>query len=237
MRSGAARTLTVLAIALAGGARAQDQARDWPRFHLGIAAGTSQLGADMSDAGVPEHVWGNHSVNSGTGWKVVAGFRPVRVVGVELQFVDFGEGEVAAHGGQLLGGGQVSYWEQSSNMKATSKGTLLAALLFIPEASRRLDMYAKVGVAELDESLTADASDLLMPECQPAAWLVPPTFKAPASCHYSSDVDQSHSGAYLGFGARFAIAGAAAVRLEYEAVDRNGGDPTQLLSVGIAAEF
>ena len=55
-------------------------------------------------------------------------------------------------------------------------------------------------------------------------------------CTFSSDVDQSDSGAYLGFGARFRIARAVAVRVEYEALDRDVGDNTTMLSLGIAWE-
>jgi len=234
------RSAPLIALAAFGascGAAAQDQQRDWPRFHLGIAVGPSLLGHDMAEAGVPEQPWGNRSVDSDTGLKLVAGFRPVRVVGLEIQFIDFGEGAVEAHAGPLLGGGQVTYWEQSSSMTSSADGKVLAALLFIPEASPRIDIYAKVGVAHLDESLTAAATSYHPPECSPIISTVPPRVSYPSSCSFRSDVDKSGSEPYLGFGARFKVASAAGVRVEYEAVIRNGGDPTQLLSVGIAHEF
>ena len=145
MRSSAAKALLVFAtFGTAAIAPGQEQAqiteRDWSRFHLGIAAGVSLLGADTSDAGVPEHIWGNHSLESGVGRKLVGGFRPLRIVGMEFQFVDFGEEELDAHAGRLLGGGQVTFWEQSVSMTASSEARTLAALLFIPDASPSRDL-------------------------------------------------------------------------------------------------
>jgi hypothetical protein len=121
-------------------------------------------------------------------------------------------------------------------MSASAKGLVLAAMLFFPEPLASFDVYTKVGVAHLDESLDAYAQDLLTPECQPSPLTVGPGRSFPPFCFFSNAVDQSDSGAYLGFGARFKIARAAGVRVEYEAVDRDGGDPTTLLSVGIAWE-
>ena len=99
---------------------------------------------------------------------------------------------------------------------------MLSALLFIPEASQSIDVYGKVGVADLDESFVASATDT----------------RAAAGCRpFSSSIEQSDSAPYVGFGGRFKIAREFALRVEYEAIDRDGGDPIAMLSLGIAVEF
>jgi hypothetical protein len=214
-----------------GVVRAQDQQQDpeWPRFHVGIAVGASQLGPTLSEAGVPEAIWaGQGPEASGTAWKVVAGFRPLRVVGLEYEHVDFGEEDAEAHAGRQLGGGQVTAWEQESYMNTSAEANVLAALLFIPEASPSIDVYGKVGVAELDESLHASAVDRRV-----ASGCLPPQ----PQCFFTSDSAQSDSVAYVGFGARIKPFRAAGIRVEYEAFERDGGDPTTMLSLGFAVEF
>jgi hypothetical protein len=145
---------------------------------------------------------------------------------VELQHIDFGEGDLSAHAGERIGSGQTSSWQQTTNMTASAEGTVLSALIFIPDESPSRDLYGKVGAALLDESFSVIASDQLTPGCE-----------LPTGCTFRNHHDQIDSAPYVGFGARFKIAPAAGVRIEYEAVMRDGGDPTQLLSVGIAAEF
>jgi len=240
-----ARCLLVLGSCTAGAALAQDadESRDWPRFHIGVAVGRSQLGPDMASVGVPEQPWGNGSLDSERGTKVVVGFRPHRFVGVELQSVDFGGGAVAAHSGRQLSGGQVTYWQLNSYMEATSDAEMLSAVLFFPEPSAWLDVYAKVGVAHLHESFRAYATDYLSPGCEPRPSTTGPPY--PPFCSFYTDkdrsdatlyVDQSESMPYAGIGVRFKVVRRMAVRVEYETIDREIGDNTTLLSLGFAWE-
>ena len=185
----------------------------------------------MAEAGVPGQPWGNRSLDSSTGQKVVAGFRPLRIVGMEVQLVDFGSQEVAAYAGGLIGSGQTTHCcQQSSYMSASSEGKVLAALLFFPEPLVSFDVYTKVGVAHLDESLDAYAFDELTPGCQFGPGGFPPF------CLFRNEVDQSESSPYVGFGFRYKIAPAAGVRVEYEAIDGDLGDNTTMFSLGIAWE-
>jgi hypothetical protein len=217
------------------GAQDEAQAQDWPRFHIGLAAGQSRLGPDTASVGMPEQPWGNRSLSSDTGKKVVLGFRPHRVVGVELQSVDFGEGDVAARAGRQLGGGQVTFYELQSYMRASSDADMLSALLFIPEPLVSLDFYAKVGVAHLDESYRAYANDYVSPGCEyrPAPY---PSFCSFYTNRDGGDTYRSDSTPYVGIGVRMKVAPQVAVRVEYETIDREIGDNTTMLSLGFAWE-
>lgn len=226
--------LLLVAPAHVGLAQAEAQAQqDWLRFHIGFALGESDLNFDPSSIGIPDDVASSRSVDtSGTGAKLVAGFRPVRVVGAEIQYLDLGEETIS---GQGYGQGLV---RQGIDVTAEADAWVLTALLFIPEPSPSVDLYAKVGVARIEESTKASGYDhLTRPECQASPSTVGPGLSFPAHCAFASDVDQSHSGPYLGFGVRFRIARAGALRFEYESIDRDDGDPATMLSVGIAHEF
>ena len=165
----------------------------------------------------------------------MVGFRPVRVVGLELQYVDFGEEDAAVYGGTYLDSGQVEHWQQESHMSTKFQATVLSALLFIPEALPRVDVYGKVGVADLEESIFASAIDR-----RPVIGCPPPGVDLGrlgfGPCGFTSDVHESESAPYVGVGARVKVAREAAVRVEYEAIDRDVGDNITMLSLGIAWE-
>jgi len=227
MRSTAKTLIVFAAVVLHAAVRAQDeggpQTRDWPRFHVGVGVGHVGSGFSLTAAdvgGIPAQIGTDAPVDSGTGRKLVAGFRPLRVVGVEIQYLDLGDGSADSRVG-----GRIPF--QLLQMEASADARVVSALLFIPERAPSIDFYAKVGMAQLDESLEVSGYTSLLPGCVPA---IP-------NCEFDTRVDTSDSAAYAGFGARFKIARVLAVRAEYEAIDRGGGDPATLLSIGIAAEF
>ena len=140
---------------------------------------------------------GNRSGGPDTGWKLVAGFRPLRVVGVEFQFVEFGEGDTGVYGGFEYGGQIRGTWQQETRMKVSTQMRVLSAALFIPEALPRLDVYGKVGVADVDESISASAVVRVFPdECAPNGVRLRPT----GPCTFTNDVDESDSAPYVGIG-------------------------------------
>ena len=142
-----------------------------------------------------------------------------------MQYIDFDEADMRVRGNLLFSFAQTGsrFYDQSSYMKADADAWVLSALLFIPEPSRSFDVYGKAGVAYLDESFVADAYTL---DCTPISQCIRWSY---------SDVHQSDAELYVGIGARFKIAPAVAIRVEYEAIDRDG-DPATMLSVGIAWE-
>ena len=103
VRSSIQLLVIIAALGTSAVVRAQDdaQAQEWPRFHFGVAVGSpDDWSVDISEAGVPfpdPILEGNRLAEPDTGWKLVAGF-PLRVVGVELQFIDFGEGDAGVNG-------------------------------------------------------------------------------------------------------------------------------------------
>ena len=112
-------------------------------------------------------------------------------------------------------------------MKGRSTAWVVSGVLFIPERSPTADVYAKVGVAELDESLEAQHFAIVVGGC---------VISACPRIDVESEVRQSDSRPYVGIGARFKVARAVGVRVEYEAIDRDPGDDTTMLSLGVALE-
>jgi hypothetical protein len=211
----------LLAVISAVGSGTVTQAQEWPRYHVGVAMGLkdTELDVNLSEAGgIPAQIWGDTTLEGDRPWKLAVGFRPVRVVGVEIQYLDLGDGDGRLRGG---GGGQVP--RQYARIRASSDATVVSALLFIPERARTADFYGKIGIAALDEAFQVSGYDSIAPGCQPA-------------CGFDISFEKSDSVPYVGIGARFKLGAATGVRVEFDAIDRDGGDPMRSVSVGVAWE-
>jgi hypothetical protein len=123
-----------LAAAAAFGAGAVAQAEDWARFQIGAAIGNPRWSMSFADAGVsfPEPNYPHSPVQPGSGWKLFAGFRPLRIVGVEIQHLDLDEGEQEGVAGRTFGTGQTFGFEQFSKMHVSADASVLSAVLFFP---------------------------------------------------------------------------------------------------------
>ena len=224
--SGIHALLVVAALGTAAVARGQDQPQQqWDRFHVGVAIGQSHLKRSLAEASeAMAQVWGDQSNDTTVGTKIAAGFRPARIVGTEIQYINFGQNEISAVRGT---GGQVPVVTGGFDTTADATAWVASALLFIPERAR-FDFYGKIGVAKLEQSLKAHTfniafgSGCAISEC-------PRT-------DLESAVQQSDTRPYFGIGAQIKIAPAAGVRIEYEAIDRDLGDDVTMLSIGIAWE-
>jgi hypothetical protein len=118
-------------------------------------------------------------------------------------------------------------------MRASRQAWLLSALLFIPEVLPSVDVYGKVGVAGLDESISARTVD------RRAATECTVRLNERGSCVFTSDVDESESAPFVGIGARIKVpraCAACAVQFEFETINANVEDNLTILSVGIAME-
>jgi hypothetical protein len=184
----------------------------------------------MSEAGValpPEPLVGPRTAEPSSGRKLVAGFRPVQLVGIEVQYLELGEGEARLSGGWQFAYAQLpTAYEQTNLLQAKTDASVLSAILFLPVTDARFDVYGKIGIAKLDESIATTVvrydCGFPLPSCQNVSY---------------TDARQSDTVPYLGIGARLRVARAAAVRLEYEGIERDAGDRTTMLSLGVAWEF
>ena len=230
VRSSIQLLVVIAAFGTDAGVRAQDQEQDqdWPRYHVGVGIGTGHADflTDWESAGVPEFIRPTRSLETGSGsrWRLSAGFRPLRVLGLEIEYIDLGEGKAEDGYSPNASISRGEYW-----LKTKASATVLTAVLFIPDRSPSLDVYGKVGVAEYKESFDVHVSDWT-PMCR-----LRPFGQAP-ECLFDNQGHQTESQPYLGIGARVTVARTWAVRVEYEAIDHDVGDPTTMLSLGIAWE-
>jgi hypothetical protein len=226
--------IVTVALGMGATARAQDQdpaQQDWARFHIGFAVGESHWSRSLSEASETlAQFWGDKSVGDSTGRKLVAGFRPVRVVGAEIQYIDFGEAEISDR--EFQGGGQVTFTRAGLQARASASAWVVSAVLFIPERAPAIDVYGKVGIAELDESLEAHHFNYNLGT--PLGGCVP--FSSCPLTVEDSEARQSDSRPYFGIGALFKVARSLGIRVEYEAIDRETGDDTTMFSIGVAFE-
>lgn len=132
------------------------------------------------------------------GFKFVAGIRPLRHVGAEIEYVDFGRAS----------GNDFGY---PANL--SQKGPAAFAVFYLPMAS--FDLYAKLGVASLQNSFSGSA------------------FFYGSGSPFQSN--QTTTGGAAGLGVQFDL-GSWEMRAEYEQFSASGSDPG-LLSVGALWRF
>jgi hypothetical protein len=120
-------------------------------------------------------------------------------------------------------------------MEPRPQATVLSAVLFIPEALPRLDVYGKVGVGDLRESISALSIRRSEIDCPPPGVRLGDRGTGP--CAFTSEFEDSGSAPYLGIGARFSKGRSWGVRLEYDWMDSDVWNDTTMLSAGIAWEF
>jgi outer membrane protein with beta-barrel domain len=155
-----------------------------------------------------------------TGWKVLAGIRPISLIGVELEYADFGHPSA-------LTPAPASFSNIFSNLlgiraDAHPTATSLSGLLYAPVPLPLLDLYGKVGISQLRTDVHA-AVVCTTVNC-------PPTIPFPPLARYEATTNFAY-----GAGAQLKLS-ALAVRLEYERLSAGGGDPA-LLSIGVAWAF
>jgi opacity protein-like surface antigen len=204
------------------------RAQEWPRYHVGVGIHTGEVDfeTDWEGAGVPEFIrptsW--RESESGSPWRLSAGFRPLRVVGAEIEYIDLGDAKAEDGYSTNASVGLGDHW-----LKTKASAIVLTAVLFIPERSPSFDVYGKVGVAAYKESFDVHVSNWT-PMCR-----LQPFGQAP-ECLFDTEGHETNSQPYVGLGARFKVAPAWAVRIEYEAIDDDFADATTMLFLGIAWE-
>ena len=191
---------TLLAILTTGGCAASTAAlADNPAgFYLGAGVGYSTIRSDDPGYGLPAY-YNDHQ----TAWKVIAGVRPIPVVGAEFEYIDFGQ--PGTHNFNDIG-----YYGLDSHPRAAA----LFGVGYLPLPVPFFDIYGKAGVARLQTDVTTVESvtcPVSMPNCPPIL----------------SRQNQGDNKFAYGVGVQSKAWGVA-FRAEYERISSPYGDPDAL---------
>jgi opacity protein-like surface antigen len=144
-----------------------------------------------------------------TGWKLLAGWRPISLLGVEAEYTD-------------LGSKGVNTYADSTHVSTDATATAAYVLGYLPVPLPWIDVYGKLGAARVKANTSAYPTGVSPPACLPGDICAPST---PVSN------DNSKTSVAWGAGLQFKW-GHWATRLDYERFDGSQGDPAAL-----AAEF
>ncbi len=176
-------------------------------IYIGGAVGEANIRSN-------ESVYGNALALSKhhTAWKLVAGVRPISLVGAEFEYIDFGQAQATTDNG-------IAQVASVLHPKAEA----LFGLVYLPLPLPIVNVYGKVGFARLHSEVNASVS------CSRGIACLLPIGYAPFST--------SHTDSRLAYGAgvQAKVLGVA-VRLEYERISANSGDP-DLFSLGVNWTF
>jgi len=187
-------------------------------WYLGAAVGESHVRTAqeiLGDTGYDYEFNKQH-----TGWKVAAGIRPISPLGVELEYIDFGN----PSGPEVGGFGGLS--------QAGQKAVALSGVGYIPLPLPFLSLYGKLGVARLHTTTTENPPVPATPTCPIAPGSCARTDIAFNPNTYGS---ASTTNAAYGLGAQ-AKFGPIAVRAEFERLS-GAGDSPSLGSLGVTWTF
>jgi hypothetical protein len=189
-------------------------------FYLGAAIGASHVRSSqeiLGDTGYNADFDERHSA-----WKVTAGIRPALPLGVELEYIDFGNPSAGSAIGEF---GGIS--------RADAKALALFGVGYAPLPVPFLDLYGKLGVARLRMTMTEVPPTPICPAGQSGCGTCPvgATSCAPTPFNISS----SSTNVAYGAGVRGKF-GSLAIRAEYERIAASGGNP-DLFSLGITWSF
>lgn len=136
-----------------------------------------------------------------TGWKLLAGWRPISLLGIEAEYADLGSKGVTTYGG-------------STHVSTDAKATAAFVLGYLPVPLPWIDVYGKVGAARVKANTSAVTLTGFG------------TCVAPSPCG-SVSTDSSKDSIAWGAGLQFKW-GRTAARLEYERFNGSQGDPAAL---------
>ncbi|HUL19374.1 MAG TPA: outer membrane beta-barrel protein [Steroidobacteraceae bacterium] len=169
-------------------------------FYVGAGAGQSTLRQDYYQ--IDSHV---------TGWKVVAGWRPLDMFGAEAEYADFGSKDVTYVNGPSVSG------PNTTQISTDAHATAAFALAYLPVPVPWFDLYAKLGGAHVQSNTTARYC---------AACGTMPTYIV---------TDSTRTSVAWGAGGQFKF-GLPAIRLEYERFSGSQGTDA-LLTLAVTANF
>ncbi|MGD0489957.1 MAG: hypothetical protein ABSC32_00300 [Steroidobacteraceae bacterium] len=170
--------------------------------YVGAGVGASNVGNNNNyDYGY----YGGYSDHDAA-WKVIAGIRPLPIVGGEIEYIDFGSGNGATG---FYGNGYLY-----SNASSHPKATVLYGLGYLPLPLPFLDVYGKLGVARLQSNITTYAYT--------SGYCAPPYSACSAPASYRTDQTDTRLAYGAGVQAKWQD---FAFRAEYERISSQFGDP------------
>jgi opacity protein-like surface antigen len=211
------RGLRLVLTAAAVMATQASRATDLFGLYVGGAVGQSELRTALDF--YPSIPSGTLDRNA-TGWKAMAGIRPLPVIGAEIEYIDFG-----SIAGSLNRAATLNFGGFSESATMHSRAAALFGVGYLPLPLPYLDVFAKLGVAELKSRVSANGAatcPLGTPPCL--------VIRIAPYANSSSDTRVAY-----GTGVQVKIARFAA-RLEYERISASGGDP-DLASFGLTWRF
>jgi opacity protein-like surface antigen len=176
-------------------------------FYLGAGAGYSTIRSDDPAYGLPGY-FNDHQ----TAWKVIAGVRPISIIGVEYEYIDFG------HPNNNYGSSGFNYYGLDSHPRAN----MLLGVGYLPLPIPFFDVYGKAGVARLQTDVTTFVQD----GCQG------PSTSCTGTYFRRNETDNKFA---YGVGVQSKVWGVA-FRAEYERISSQFGDP-DALTVGATWTF
>jgi hypothetical protein len=176
-------------------------------FYVGAGVGYSTIRSDDPAYGYPGY-FNDHQ----TAWKVMAGVRPIPIIGAELEYIDFGQ--PGTHRGYF----DTNYYGTDSHPRAGA----LFGVGYLPIPVPFFDVYGKAGVARLE----TDVTTTVVPDCGPGV-----------TCprYVSTRHDQTDNKFAYGVGVQSKWWGVS-FRAEYERISSSYGDP-DALTVGATWTF
>lgn len=210
LESAKVSTCVIVALALSGISRAH---ADAPLgAYVGVAVGRGVVKADVPV--LP----GNQPLRfdeSRTAFSAVLGIRPLRYVGAEIGYLDFG------HNSESFGNDAVS-------ADISLKADTAFAVLYLP-LPPSVDLYGKVGLARLQSSAGA-VENVFVASAGPACSVNFPCLPLQPGYAHESRLDQTSTNLAVGAGMQVKVAswsrlGSLAVRFEYERFNFSGENP------------
>jgi opacity protein-like surface antigen len=189
--------------------------------YVGAAGGRGQVETGSLESPVPATVpippdfKANHSA-----FKLVAGIRPLSLIGAEVAYIDFG------HPSKSLGSGfstvnQAIGYSASGDVRLN--GTAAFGILYLPIPV--VDVYAKAGMARLKTT-----ANVTLQLSVPIATCVVAQF-----CQVSQQSSRTDTGFAAGAGVGFKL-GPVAIHAEYERFSTSGAFPA-LTTLGVTYTF
>ncbi len=196
------RTFAALLAIAAVGASGVALADNPIGFYVGAGAGSSQIRSDDSRYGYPGY-YNDYQF----AWQGTVGIRPISMLGLEADYIDFGQ--PYRHNGR--------YDFNVSGSDSHPTAPMLFAVGYLPIPVPFLDVFAKAGVARLSTNLT----DFIQQPCVSGG---PCPYFVPTDRHQVIDTRFAYG---AGVQSRFPFG--LTLRGEYERVSSQFGDPDALI--------